>query len=878
MAIVLPEYPYRLDGPFTPSAYDIYLEILDLDPEWKTEASDEKKLLSKQVPVREEIFGRLNEATNEIVLNARGIKVTAAEAYLSYGVSIESEKITYDEENELVTLVFSKPLPEEEILLTLEFTSSFTSRDEAMDGLYQAVYKTADGDERIMATSQFEPMDARAMFLSVDQPDPKATFSLAVRIPVGETAVSNMPIAGEELLGDGTKIVEFEQTVDMSTYVLYIGVAQFEILELEKPSIVPMRAYTTPGNAEKARKMLEFGDQSLAKLQKWFGVPYPLPKCDFIGVPDFPWGAMEHWGAVTFLEAYLYIDEHTPIAKERYAYMVVAHELAHMWFGNLVTMRWWNGIWLNESFATFMAYLLLDELKPEWRMFEMYMVMETAEGMDLAELNAAHPIEVDVTTPMDIVQKLDAISYGMGGSVLRQLYAAIGHDPFMNGVRLYLERHQFGNATTSDLYAAWDEVSDVDVSGLMQDWTQQTGFPVLFVAKEAYGAAAVQQRRFRATGVDFDADPDQLWKIPVGITTPSGATGFYHIEDANQVILGLPDEGPVLLNREQAGFYIVRYDSEWLAELADAVSAGQFSSIERWGLQADMARLLFAGLVTVEDYLTVLGAYTAERNPQTWKVILKQTERLVSVFEQVGDPLAQELRTWALNLFASLNCELGLKASPQDDEDTQQLREYVLEGSCIFGDEETIAGAIALFDKAGDDLGQLDPNVVLPILQAVALNGDEATLERLTELYQSEKTPEAVRQKMLIALGYFRDESLLARAFDFCVSDNVRPQDRWRGWRWAPGHARRAAWDAYRRHRNMFDRMSKMASKFALEGALGNVPLRSRIEEAEAYFEANPAPDTSDAIAQMLESCEAAIAFTERNEDTLKALFDAETV
>ena len=872
MTIALPGYPHRLTGPFEPASYDLYLKILDLDPEWETDASGKRVLLSKRVPGREVVIGTLSEATNKIVLNARDIEVHSASA-IAGGRNITTSEITYDEGYELVTFIFAEELPAGPVSLELTFTNTFVSRDEGLSGLYQAIYTTAEGEERIQATTQFEAMDARAMFPCVDQPDAKATFSLSVRIPIGEIAVSNMPIAVEEDFNDGTKIVEFERTPKISTYVLYVGVAQFDVLELENPTVVPMSAYTTPGNAEKARTVLEFGNQVLAWLEDQFGVPYPLPKCDFIGVPDFASGAMEGFGAVTFHESLFFVDKHTPIDRLRLCCMVVAHELAHMWLGDDVTMRWWNDLWLNESFATFIAYLALDELKPEWRVFEEYLVMQTAEGMNLASLKSGHPIEVDIVTPTDSVQKFDAISYGMGGSILRYLYATIGRDAFMQGVRLYLTRHHFGNATTADLCEAWDEVSDIDVSALMQTWTRQTGFPVLLASKGTHGTAAISQHRFLATGVDVDAKPDQLWNIPVQTATPSGATRLYSMDNASMVMTGLSAEGPVLLNKEQAGFYVVRYDPAWLLELTEAVSKGQFSNLERWGLLADMARLLLAGLVTVKDYLTVISAYVTDRNPYIWKTILEETKKFVSIFEQVDDPYAQEFKDWARSVFMPLSLELGWEAEPYDDEDTQQLRGYALEGSCIFGDEEEIAKAVALFASAGDDLGQLDPNVVLPVLQAVALRGDETTLERLIELYESKTTPGDVRQKLLIAMGYFLDESLLAEAFAFCVSGSVRPHDYWRGWRYAPGHARQAAWNAYLRHRDAFDGAGKNASRFAIAGALGYVPLRSRIEEAKAYFEANPAPNASDAIAQTLETCEAAVAFAERNEGTLEALF-----
>jgi len=374
----------------------------------------------------------------------------------------------------------------------LEVEYAGTVQD-SLVGIYRAPY-----DHSQIVTTHFEAAQARRMLPCVDRPDAKAEFRIAVKIDKELTAISNMPI--ESIVPDGEKkLVIFQKTPRMSTYLLYLGVGKFEE-RTEKLGKTDVIVATTPGKVKLCAFAQDEAKKAIDFFESYYAIPYKLPKIHLIAVPEFAMGAMENWGAITFRESALLIDANSSTRMRKRVAEIVDHELAHQWFGNLVTMKWWDDIWLNESFATFMASKVVDSLHPDWRIWEDFMRNETAGAMERDCLKNTHPIRVPVKSPDEIEQIFDEISYGKGASILRMIEAYIGEDAFEKGVRQYLSNHAYSNATGNDLWNALETTSNKKVQKIMSGWIQQPGYPMLTV-EEKEGKLTLHQERFLISGV-----------------------------------------------------------------------------------------------------------------------------------------------------------------------------------------------------------------------------------------------------------------------------------------------------------------------------------------------------------------------------------------
>jgi aminopeptidase 2 len=408
--------------------------------------------------------------------------------------------------DEVLKLTLQKPLSAgQDVKLYLEFESELNDK---MKGFYRSHFKNEEtGEDRVMATTQFEATDARMAFPCWDEPVLKATFDVVLEVPQNVTALSNMNATSEENIEDNLKRVSFATSPIMSTYLLAFIVAELDYIEAFTTvgTPIPCRVYAPKGTIKQGEFSLGVCTRTLDLFNTVFGTPYPLPKMDMVSVADFDAGAMENWGLVTYRTSCLMVDEATTTqASKQWIASVVAHELAHQWFGNLVTMEWWSDLWLNEGFATWVGNYAVDKLFPDWHFWDSFVVDDVQRGMSLDCLRSSHPIEVEVKDPAQIGQIFDAISYSKGGSVIRMLSAYLTEDVFLEGIRQYLKKHAYSNASTGDLWAQLSETSGQDVSEFMNLWTKQTGYPVLHAEREG-NTLVITQNRFLASG---DANED----------------------------------------------------------------------------------------------------------------------------------------------------------------------------------------------------------------------------------------------------------------------------------------------------------------------------------------------------------------------------------
>ena len=548
-------------------------------------------------------------------------------------------KIDYSEKSQRATFTFDGEIPAtEDAVLEINYEGTINN---VMAGFYRSKYKPAapplpsvpkEGEHHLMFSTQFESCDARRAFPCFDEPNVKASFDFSIEIPEDQVALSNMPEKETQQGANGRKVVSFERTPVMSTYLLAWAFGDFEYVEgftkrKYQDKQLPVRVYTTKGLKEQGRWALENAAPVIDYFSEIFGIDYPLPKADLLAVHEFShgkeiplWGfplanvgkgAMENWGLVTYRTVAVLFDEQTSDAKyrNRIAY-VVAHELAHQWFGNLVTMDWWSELWLNESFATWVGWLAVDHLHPDYLVWSQFVTEAVQQAFQLDSLRSSHPIEVPVKDALEIEQIFDAISYLKGGSCIRMLSNHLGEKTFLSGVSEYLKAHAYGNATTEDLWAALSKASGQDVNTFMDPWIRKIGFPMLTVAEEP-GQIGIRQSRFLLTG-DTKAEEDEtVWWIPLGLKTVA-STSVVKTEalTSKEQTLRDVDDSFYKLNADQAGFYRTNYPPPRLAQLG--ASRDKLSTEDRIGLVGDAAALATAGNGTTAGLLILVENFSEE--------------------------------------------------------------------------------------------------------------------------------------------------------------------------------------------------------------------------------------------------------------------------
>jgi tricorn protease interacting factor F2/3 len=469
---------------------------------------------------------------------------------------------------------------------------------EVLGGIYLSKYKDKE-EEKYLITTQFEPIEARKAFPCFDDPDKKATFDLTLIFPKELKAISNTLPIREEIFGEKKKVI-FETSPKMSTYLLYIGIGDFYFLEDKYKDVLIRVAFTPKEKLKGAKFALENCKKFLSYLEEYFDVPYPLKKLDLIAIPDFAAGAMENWGAITFRENYLLVFEGiTPqTAKERVC-EVIAHELVHMWFGNLVTMKWWDDLWLNESFATYLAYKAVNHFYPEWRILDKYIVDEVFSALDADALISSHPIKVKIKDPNESAEIFDEISYEKGGSVLRMIENYLGEEKFKDGLRNYIKKFSYQNAQAEDLWNSLEEVSQVNVKEIMKDYLEKTGFPQIEIKKENENYL-LKQKRF----LFLEEDRSEIWKIPMVISSKNREIRI--IFDKESTVLSSL-ESPIILNKNYSSFFVSNYDDEILKNNLENLE--KLSEIDQIHLLHDYEFFVRKGEKSLNDFCQILENY-----------------------------------------------------------------------------------------------------------------------------------------------------------------------------------------------------------------------------------------------------------------------------
>jgi puromycin-sensitive aminopeptidase len=745
--------PYRLPRVAVPTRYDLLLEP-DLESATFQGIAD--------------ITLDVHEATTTLVGNAAELEFDATWLVGDDGRRVEVE-VSLDEATERFTVTVAEALPVGCITLHIEFRGTLNDK---LHGWYRSTYIDS-GISRTIATSQMQATDCRRAFPCWDEPDLKAVFGVTMIVEENLLAISNGVEVDRTPVDGGRVRVRFADTIAMSTYLVAFVVGPLELTAPIDVDGVPLRIVHVPGKGHLAAFAAEIGSFALRWYQNYYGIPYPGEKVDLVALPDFAAGAMENLGCITFREALLLLDPATSTQTEMQTVAdVTAHELAHMWFGDLVTMRWWNGLWLNEAFATFMEVACCASFRPDWKRWENFGLERTA-AFDTDALMETRPIEYEVVSPDDADGMFDVLTYEKGAALLRMCEQYLGPEGFRDGIRAYLNKHAYANTETSDLWDALEATTGEPVRRIMDSWVWKGGFPVVTTGLAAGGKELVlSQRRFL-----FDGDDDGTrWAIPLQIRQIAGGAERLEtvllVGDEVRVPLLAP-EAAIIVNAGGDGFYRVQYVDGLLDRLTDPTLAS-LSTIERYNLVDDAWANVVAGSMRAAAFCAFARHFANERALPVWQVLLAG----LRFCDRLLDGEARErFQEFVRSLVGPALERLDWEPKDHDDDLTRKLRGLLIATLAVLGnDPDAQARARRLHEQAIADPASVDPEVALATLSVVAATGDRADYDQCLAGFRSGSTPQE-QLRNLYALAEFRDPALMEETLAFMLSGEVKTQN-----------------------------------------------------------------------------------------------------
>ena len=742
--------PYRLPDGVRPTRYDVRLR-----------PSLDDATFDGQVAIEVDV----DAPTDTIVLNAIELTISSCR------VDGRDAGWTLDDTTERLTITTADTVDGPTARIEIEFAGILNDK---LRGFYRSTYVDGDGNEQVIATTQMQATDCRRAFPCWDEPEYKAVFGITLDVDDELTAISNGPEV-ERSTADGRSVIRFADTMVMSSYLVAFVVGRLEATDAVDVDGIPLRIVHVPGKAHLTGFGLEVGAFSLRWFQDYYGIAYPSDKVDMVALPDFAAGAMENLGCITFRESVLLVDPETSTQDEQERVAdVVAHELAHMWFGDLVTMRWWNGIWLNEAFATFMEIAACDAFRPEWKRWVSF-GLERSGAFEVDSLASTRSVEFEVRSPADCEGMFDVLTYQKGGALLRMLEQYLSPDEFRRGVNHYLRTHSYANTETNDLWDAIETTSGEPVRRMMDSWIWQPGYPLvsasLTTTDDGAPGLALSQSRFEFPGAGSDgANP--IWVVPVAIRNgTSESTVLLDSADATVVALDEP-EAPVVVNAGGHGYFRVAYDADLRSRLSGEVLR-DLDTLERYNLVDDAWAATVAGGLSAVELLTFLEGFTDERDHAVWEAI---TIALRGLARLVEEDALEALRSRVRSLVAPALADLG---EPDDGEDALigKLRGLLVSTNGVLGaDDATIARCRELFAASTADPTSVDPELTSAATSVVAATGGVDDYEQMLAQVDAAATPQD-QLRHLFALAAFDDADLMRRTCELAMSSAVKSQN-----------------------------------------------------------------------------------------------------
>jgi aminopeptidase N/puromycin-sensitive aminopeptidase len=709
----------------------------------------------------ESIDVTLKQPATSITLNA--IEIAFQSVTITAGGKQQTATVALDNAKEQATFTVPGQIPAGKATLEIHYTGILNNE---LRGFYLS--KTA---KRNYGVTQFEATDARRAFPSFDEPAFKATYDVSLTIDAADTAISNSPIATDTPgPGDGKHTLKFAATPKMSTYLVAFLVGDFQCTKGEQDG-VDIRVCSTPDKVALTPYGVEVAKYVLHYYNTYFGIPYPLKKLDLIGLPDFEAGAMENFGAITYRETALLLDPKTAsVGAKKGVASVIAHEMAHQWFGDLVTMQWWDNIWLNEGFATWMSNKPLEAMHPEWNI-DQSVISELEGTLNLDAQPTTRAIRAKADTRGEIEQMFDGISYGKASDVLLMVENYLGEETFRKGVHNYLAAHLYSNATAEDFWGAQTATSHKPVDKIMESLVAQPGAPILTFSVPADGKVSLSQRRFFLSP-SIQPDPAQKWTLPVCFGL--GKSRDCQLLTPTDSSLKIPSGGLFFANAGGKGYYRSAYPANEYAALVAKVETG-LAPTERIALIGDEWAQLRANKATVGDYLNLVSAI---KDDSSADVVGASLGGVNTIVERVASTPEERngLAAWIRSNFAPQSAKLGAPTA-SDSANTRELRAQLFGVLGYYGkDPAVIAQAHDIAEKFIADPASVDATLGQTALYIAARNGDAALYDKLQKVFETSTNPE-FQEGALRLLPEFEDPALLQRALDYAVSGKVRNQD-----------------------------------------------------------------------------------------------------
>ena len=805
----------------------------------------------------ESIDVTVKEPVNSIALNS--IEIAFQSVTLTQAGEQQSATVTLDKEKEQATFAFAKTLAPGKATLTIRFTGILNNE---LRGFYLS--KTAS---RNYAVTQFEPTDARRAFPCFDEPAFKATFDISLAVDAADTAISNGPIVADTPgPAAGKHTLKFLTTPRMSTYLVAFLVGDFQCTAGEQDGVA-IRICATPDKVALTAYGLDIAKYVLHYYNNYFGIPYPLKKLDLIAIPDFEAGAMENFGAITYRETDLLIDPKAASdeAKENVA-LVIAHEMAHQWFGDLVTMQWWDNLWLNEGFATWMENKPVAAMHPEWNVDQQ--VIDDEDGtLDLDAQPTTRAIRAKADTPDEINQMFDGIAYGKASDVLLTVENYLGPETFRKGVHAYLSAHLYSNATAEDFWSAQTATSHKPVDKIMDSLVDEPGAPLITFGELAGGQVSVQQRRFFLSP-RIQPDPSQKWTLPVCFKVGAGGQDCQLLTPTT-TSLKAPADGLFFANAAGKGYYRSAYTPAEYTALVAGIET-KLTPAERISLIGDEWAQVRSNKAPVGDYLTLAAALKADSNAEVLSSVLGGIdaidERLASTPQEKG-----AVSAWIRRTYAPEYGKLGTP-SPSDTANTRALRAHLFDVLGYFGkDPAVLAQAAQIAGKYIDDPASVDPTLGQTALAVAARNGDATLFDKLQKVFETSSNPD-FQETALRLLAEFENPALVERSLDYAASGKVRNQDaaiqfsialqidanRDLAWRYIKTH-----WDKVQAQLT-----TEMGSY--LIGATGSFCTADARDDVQSFFSTHKVPATGRTLKHAIERIDGCIEFRALQEPNLK--------
>ncbi len=807
--------PYRLPHTVVPSRYR-----LSLEPDFGSATF--AGMVSIDVTSTEPV--------ESVALNADELEIAS--------VCIDGAEVPFHLDAVAERLVIESALDAGDAVIDITFTGTLNDK---LRGWYRSTFSDADGVERVIATTQMQATDCRRAFPCFDEPDFKAVFEITLVVEPDLLAVSNGPEVGRLARDDGKDVVHFKPTMVMSTYLVAFVVGPLEATDPVDVDGIPLRVVHVPGKGHLTEFALEIGAYSLRWYQRYYGIPYPSDKVDMLALPDFAAGAMENLGCITYRESLLLADPKTATQYElQNVADVVAHEVAHMWFGDLVTMRWWNGIWLNEAFATFMEIACCDAFRPEWLRWTTFS-LERSVAFETDSLASTRSVEFPVEAPADCDGMFDVLTYQKGGSLLRMLEQYLGTEEFRQGISLYLTTHAYGNTETGDLWDAIERVNPaVPVRTLMDSWIWQPGYPLISARLDGSELVLNQQRFAYA-----DTDDPTLFVVPIHLSI-NGVESKLLLESA-QARIALPSpDAAVVVNAGGHGFMRVAYDDELRARLNGDALIG-LSVIERYNLVDDAWNAVITGRLAAADFLGFVEAFQGDRDLAVWQAIavgLRGLGRLVD------GPAYAALQQRIADLVRPVTVDLRWAPAEGESDLTSKLRGLLVNLLAVQGNDAEAQARCR--EMLADD--STDPELAAAAATAVASNGTDAEFDQYVERFRTAETPQ-LKLRFMFALADFPTEDQIRRTIDLALSGDVKTQD-------APFLLNRCianrqhgsmAWENVRRQWPELLERFPNNTIVRMVGSITTLTTPHLVADVQGFFAEHPIPQAVKTLEQLLE-------------------------